>query len=79
MDGTPTPLTPVYPEGLMEFSVVFTDRSLNHMSRRFQSVIRDISAALKEVYRAQIVAVVPGGGTMAMEALARQSEAARTR
>ena len=62
----------VDPDGLMEFSVVFTDRSLNHMSRAFQGVMRDISALLKEVYAADHVAVVPGGGTYAMEAVARQ-------
>jgi len=56
----------------MEFSVVFTDRSLNHMSKLFQSVMRDISAGLKDVYGAEAVAVVPGGGTYAMEAVARQ-------
>ena len=62
----------VDPHGLMEFSVVFTDRSLNHMSQNFQQVMRDISAMLKEVYAADAVAVVPGGGTYAMEAVARQ-------
>ena len=62
----------VDPDGLMEFSVVFTDRSLNHMSRAFQGVMRDISGLLKEVYAADHVAVVPGGGTFAMEAVARQ-------
>jgi len=60
------------PDGLMEFSVVFTDRSLNHMSATFQEVMTDISAAMKEVYGAAHVAVVPGGGTYAMEAVARQ-------
>ncbi|SFE27073.1 aspartate aminotransferase [Sulfitobacter brevis] len=64
--------TPVDPDGLMEFSVVFTDRSLNHMSAVFQEVMRDISSMLREVYNAQAVAVVPGGGTYAMEAVARQ-------
>jgi aspartate aminotransferase-like enzyme len=58
--------------GLEEFSVVFTDRSLNHMSSRFQSVMRDVSGLLREVYNAQAVALVPGGGTYAMEAVARQ-------
>ena len=67
-----TPRTPVDPDGLMEFSVVFTDRSLNHMSAAFQGVMRDISAMLREVYAADAVAVVPGGGTYAMEAVARQ-------
>jgi len=65
-------LPDVDPDGLLEFSVVFTDRSLNHMSQRFQAAMRDISATLKEVYRAEAVAVVPGGGTCAMEAVARQ-------
>ena len=60
------------PEGLEEFSVVFTDRSLNHMSARFQGVMRDVSALLKEVYNGSAVALVPGGGTYAMEAVARQ-------
>jgi aspartate aminotransferase-like enzyme len=63
---------PVDPGGLQEFSVVFTDRSLNHMSARFQTVMRDIGAGLREVYKAQAVALVPGGGTYAMEAVARQ-------
>lgn len=60
------------PEGLEEFSVVFTDRSLNHMSARFQGVMREVSALLKEVYHGTAVALVPGGGTYAMEACARQ-------
>ena len=60
------------PEGLEEFSVVFTDRSLNHMSARFQGVMREVSVLLKEVYRGTAVALVPGGGTYAMEACARQ-------
>ncbi|WP_112874337.1 aminotransferase class V-fold PLP-dependent enzyme [Paracoccus endophyticus] len=62
----------VDPDGLMEFSVVFTDRSLNHMSQRFQQVMRDISAMATDVYGAAGVALVPGGGTCAMEAVARQ-------
>ena len=57
--------------GLQEFSVVFTDRSLNHMSARFQGVMRDVSALLREVYNGHAVALVPGGGTFAMEAVAR--------
>ena len=68
----PALLPDVDPDGLAEFSVVFTDRSLNHMSQSFQGVMRDISALLKEVYNADHVAVVPGGGTFAMEAVARQ-------
>ena len=60
------------PEGLQEFSVVFTDRSLNHMSARFQSVMREVSGMLREVYAASAVALVPGGGTYGMEAVARQ-------
>jgi len=62
----------VDPDGLAEFSVVFTDRSLNHMSQSFQGVMRDISATLKTAYNARAVAIVPGGGTYAMEAVARQ-------
>lgn len=62
----------VDPEGLQEFSVVFTDRSLNHMSQKFQAAMREISATLREVYRADAVALVPGGGTCAMESVARQ-------
>ena len=58
--------------GLEEFSVVFTDRSLNHMSARFQGVMRDIGTMLREVYGASAVALVPGGGTYGMEAVARQ-------
>lgn len=60
------------PNGLLEYSVVYTDRSLNHMSKAFQQVMNDISTDLKEVYEAHAVAVVPGGGTYAMEAVARQ-------
>jgi aspartate aminotransferase-like enzyme len=62
----------VDPEGLEEFSVVFTDRALNHMSGRFQQVMRDVSGMLREVYHGSAVALVPGGGTYAMEAVARQ-------
>ena len=60
------------PDGLLEYSVVFTDRSLNHMSQDFQGVMNDISAALKQVYNSEAVVVVPGGGTFGMEAVARQ-------
>ncbi|MCK1792023.1 aminotransferase class V-fold PLP-dependent enzyme [Pseudomonas violetae] len=60
------------PEGLIEYSVVYTDRSLNHMSQSFQGVMNDISSTLKQVYNAQAVAVVPGSGTFGMEAVARQ-------
>lgn len=65
-------LPDIDPDGLLEFSVVFTDRSLNHMSAAFQEVMRDISSILRDVYNAEAVAVVPGGGTYAMEAVARQ-------
>ena len=68
----PALLETVDPDGLEEFSVVFTDRSLNHMSMKFQKVMRDLSDGLKEVYQADGVAIVPGGGTYAMEAVARQ-------
>ncbi|MDX1696476.1 MAG: aminotransferase class V-fold PLP-dependent enzyme [Ketobacteraceae bacterium] len=65
-------LPDVDPDGLLEYSVVFTDRSLNHMSQQFQGVMKDISSNLKAVYQAEAVVVVPGGGTFAMEAVARQ-------
>ena len=68
----PALLPDVDPGGLSEFSVVFTDRSLNHMSKTFQQVMNDISSTLKSVYNADAIAVVPGGGTYAMEAVARQ-------
>ncbi len=66
------PVSSVDPDGLLEFSVVFTDRSLNHMSAAFQAVMRDISVTLKKVYGAHAVAIVPGGGTYGMESVARQ-------
>ncbi len=62
----------VDPDGLLEFSVVYTDRSLNHMSKAFMGVINDISSTLKEVYHAKSAVVVPGSGTYGMEAVARQ-------
>jgi aspartate aminotransferase-like enzyme len=62
----------VDPAGLLEFSVVYTDRSLNHMSRQFGDVMRDISSMLKNVYKAKSVALVPGSGTFGMESVARQ-------
>lgn len=65
-------LPDIDPDGLLEFSVVFTDRSLNHMSAAFGGVMRDISSILKEAYNADAVALVPGGGTYGMEAAARQ-------
>lgn len=60
------------PDGLLEYSVVFTDRSLNHMSARFRNIMKQLSRTLKATYGAEAVAVVPGGGTYAMEAVARQ-------
>lgn len=68
----PSLLPSVDPDGLLEYSVVFTDRSLNHMSHSFQRVMNDISTTLKKVYNAKSVIVVPGGGTFSMEAVARQ-------
>ncbi|HEX4883137.1 MAG TPA: aminotransferase class V-fold PLP-dependent enzyme, partial [Casimicrobiaceae bacterium] len=66
------PLPHVDPDGLLEYSVVYTDRALNHMSRKFQGVMRDVSAVLKEAYGARSAVVVPGSGTFGMEAVARQ-------
>ena len=68
----PALLPDIDPDGLLEYSVVFTDRSLNSMSQRFQAVMRDISGALKRAYNAHSVIVIPGGGTYGMEAIARQ-------
>ena len=65
-------LPDVDPDGLLEFSVVYTDRALNHMSKKFQGVVCDISAMLKEVYAARSAILVPGSGTFGMEAVARQ-------
>ncbi len=65
------------PDGLLEYSVVYTDRALNHMSRKFQQVMRDISGLLKEVYHARSAIVVPGSGTFGMESVARQFAAGR--
>ena len=60
------------PDGLLEYSVVYTDRALNHMSDRFGHVMRDIASVLRQTYGARSVAVVPGSGTFGMEAVARQ-------
>ncbi len=68
----PALLPNVDPDGLLEYSVVYTDRALNHMSAKFQGVMRDISGVLKEVYNARSAVVVPGSGTFGMEAVARQ-------
>jgi aspartate aminotransferase-like enzyme len=65
-------LPDVDPDGLLEYSVVYTDRAINHMSKRFQQVMKDISATLKEVYHAKSAVIVPGSGTFGMEAVARQ-------
>lgn len=67
----------VDPDGLLEFSVVYTDRSLNHMSKSFQHVMTDISSMLKEVYHAHSAVLVPGSGTYGMEAVARQFAAGK--
>ncbi|MFY0615097.1 MAG: alanine--glyoxylate aminotransferase family protein [Hyphomicrobiaceae bacterium] len=72
MSNAPAPASAVDPDGLLEYSVVFTDRSLNHMSTAFQDVMRNISQTLGEVYNASSMAIVPGGGTYGMEAVARQ-------
>jgi aspartate aminotransferase-like enzyme len=68
----PALLPDVDPDGLLEYSVVYTDRALNHMSQKFQGVMRDISAVLKSVYNAHSAIVVPGSGTFGMESVARQ-------
>jgi aspartate aminotransferase-like enzyme len=65
-------LSHIDPDGLLEYSVVYTDRALNHMSQRFQRVMQDVSATLKQVYGARSAIVVPGSGSFGMEAVARQ-------
>jgi aspartate aminotransferase-like enzyme len=70
--GVDLPRRDIDPDGLLEYSVVFTDRSLNHMSQRFVGVMNDLVDVLRTTYAAETVAVVPGGGTYAMEAVARQ-------
>ena len=65
-------LPDIDPDGLLEFSVVYTDRALNHMSKRFNGVMQDILGTLKEVYHAHTAVLVPGSGTFGMEAVARQ-------
>lgn len=65
-------ISQIDPDGLLEFSVVYTDRALNHMSKRFQGVMCDISSILKDVYQAHSTALVPGSGTFGMESVARQ-------
>ncbi|MEC7987817.1 MAG: aminotransferase class V-fold PLP-dependent enzyme [Myxococcota bacterium] len=68
----PSLIPDVDPNGLLEYSVVYTDRALNHMSVNFQQVMRDLSDTLKSVYAAESIAIVPGSGTFGMEAVARQ-------
>jgi len=70
-------LTHIDPDGLLEYSVVYTDRALNHMSQRFQRVMQDVSATLKQVYGARSAIVVPGSGSFGMEAVARQFAAGK--
>ncbi len=66
------------PDGLLEYSVVYTDRALNHMSQRFQGVMREISRIVKKAYGASAAIIVPGSGTFAMEAVARQFATGRS-
>ncbi|WP_353112454.1 aminotransferase class V-fold PLP-dependent enzyme [Microbacterium sp.] len=66
------PHADIDPDGLLEYSVVFTDRSLNHMSKRFVAVMQQTLGILREAYNAETAVVVNGGGTFAMEAVARQ-------
>ena len=70
-------LPDIDPDGLLEYSVVYTDRALNHMSGTFQKVMIDVSGILKQVYNAHSAIVVPGSGTFAMEAVARQFAGAK--
>jgi len=58
--------------GLLEYSVVYTDRAMNHMSKPFCKIMNDIDATLKEAYNATSTIVMPGSGSYGMEAVARQ-------
>ena len=71
-NSAPLPRPDVDPDGLLEYSVVFTDRSLNHMSKKFVGVMQELQQILRETYNAHTVAIVPGGGSYGMEAIARQ-------
>ena len=75
--SVPSLLPHIEPDGLLEYSVVYTDRAYNHMSPTFMGAMRDISAMLKQVYGARSVVVVPGSGTFGMEAVARQFAAGK--
>jgi aspartate aminotransferase-like enzyme len=66
------------PDGLLEYSVVYTDRALNHMSRKFQGVVREIGTILKQAYAAEAAVIVPGSGSFGMEAVARQFATGRS-
>ena len=70
--ATPTAPSKVVNTGLKEYSVIYTDRAINLLSAPFKKIMRDISAAMKEVYNAHSVALIPGSGTYGMEAVARQ-------
>src|SRR3546814_16188189 len=70
--NVPSLLPNIDPDGLLEYSVVYTDRAINHMSNTFQEVMKDISRTLKQVYNAHCAIVVPGSGTFGMDAVARQ-------
>ncbi len=72
MGNNTLPRPEVDPQGLLEYSVVYTDRALNHMSQKFQAALREISSVLKKTYHADHAAVVPGTGSAGMEAVARQ-------
>lgn len=65
------PHADIDPDGLLEYSVVFTDRSLNHMSKRFVGVMQQTIDILCEAYNADSAALVNGGGSFAMESVAR--------
>lgn len=72
--GFKTQALPVSPDkdGLAEYSVVYTDRAVNHMSNKFQGTMNNLNSWLKEAYNAEATIMMPGSGTMGMEAVARQ-------
>lgn len=72
MEPVQLPRPEVDADGLLEYSVVYTDRALNHLSARFARAMADVDEVLRQAHGAHTVAVVPGGGTCGMESVARQ-------
>ena len=48
----PLPVREDVQGGLKEYSVVYTDRAINHMSPKFMKTMRNLDAVLKRAYNA---------------------------